>query len=294
MSDLVMTGTQDDPDEGSEPSPAPDGRRPRRAGRDLRAATVVGLALAVLVVGTLFFYRPAFAGVVVVVMVVAVWELAQAFYARGITIPLVPVLLGTALMLIGAFVAGTAPLVVGLGLTVAAVFVWRLGDSATGYIRDVTSGVFVVVYVPFLAGFAILMARPDDGDWRVFALLAVVAASDVGGYVIGVMIGRHPMARSVSPKKTWEGFAGSLVLGTGAGVAVAMLAFDAPWWAGVVLGVVGVIGATIGDLGESMIKRDLGIKDMSSLLPGHGGVMDRLDSMLPTAPLVWLVLTYVI
>lgn len=287
-----MTGSQEAPDE--EPEPLPSGRRkPRRAGRDLRAATAVGLGLAVLALGSLFAYRPAFAGVVVVVMAVAVWELAQAFYARGIAVPVVPVLLGTALMLIGAFVAGTAPLVVGLALTVAAVFVWRLGDNATGYIRDVTAGVFVVVYVPFLAGFAMLMARPEDGAWRVFALLAVVAASDVGGYVTGVLFGKHPLARSVSPKKTWEGFTGSLMLGTGAGVAVAMLAFDAPWWAGVVLGVVGVIGATVGDLGESMIKRDLGIKDMSSLLPGHGGVMDRLDSLLPTAPLVWLVLTYV-
>lgn len=289
---MVVTDEPAGPGEGSEEAASAGSRGPRRAGRDLRAATSVGLALAAVVLGTLFTVPAAFAGVVVVVMVVAVWELAQAFATRGVVVPVVPALLGTVLMLVGAFVAGTSPLVVALGLTVAAIWVWRLGDGAAGYLRDVTAGVFVVAYVPFLAGFAMLMARADDGHWQVFALLAVVVASDTGGYFTGVLIGRHPMARSVSPKKTWEGFSGSLLLGVAVGVAVAMLAFDAPWWSGVVLGVVGVVGATVGDLGESMIKRDLGVKDMSSLLPGHGGIMDRLDSLLPSAPLIWLVLTY--
>jgi phosphatidate cytidylyltransferase len=288
-----MTETPGGSDEEPEPPPTPSDRKSPRAGRDLRAATAVGVALGAVVISTLFLYPPAFAALVVVVMLVAVWELSQAFLSRGVAFPLVPVLLGTVLMLIGAFVAGTSPLVVGLGLTVVAVCVWRLGDPAQGYVRDVSAGVFTAVYVPFLAGFAMLMVRADDGHWQVMALLLVVVASDTGGYFTGILIGKHPMARSVSPKKTWEGFSGSLALGTAAGIAVAVLAFEAPWWAGVVLGIVGVVGATVGDLGESMIKRDLGVKDMSSLLPGHGGVMDRLDSLLPTAPLVWLVLTYV-
>ncbi|NED96944.1 phosphatidate cytidylyltransferase [Phytoactinopolyspora alkaliphila] len=288
-----MTDKPTDPEEGSRPSPDAGAHGARRAGRDLRAATAVGVGLGAIVVSTLFLYPPAFAALVLVVMVVAVWELAQAFATRGIAVPLVPALLGSVIMLVGAFVAGTAPLVVGLALTVAAILVWRLGDHSAGYVRDVTAGVFSVVYIPFLAGFAMLMARADDGHWQVFTLLAVVVASDTGGYFTGVLFGKHPMARTVSPKKTWEGFSGSLLLGVGAGIAVAVLAMDAPWWSGVLLGVVGVIGATTGDLGESMIKRDLGIKDMSSLLPGHGGIMDRLDSLLPTAPLVWLVLTYV-
>lgn len=287
-----MTDHPTGSDDAPEPTPEPgDGGR---AGRDLRAATAVGVGLAALAIGTLFLYRPAFAGLVVVVMVVAVWELAQAFTVRGVSVPLVPAVLGTVLMLVGAYVAGPSPLVVILGMTVAALSVWRLGSGAAGYLRDVTAGVFVVGYVPLLAGFAVLMARADDGHWQVFALLAVVVASDVGGYFTGVLVGRHPMAPSVSPKKTWEGFGGSLLLGSGTGVAVVMLAFDGPWWVGIVLGLVGVFGATIGDLGESMIKRDLGIKDMSALLPGHGGLMDRLDSLLPTAPLVWLVLTYLL
>jgi phosphatidate cytidylyltransferase len=255
---------------------------------------MVGAGLAVVVLASLFAWRPAFVGLVVLVMVLAVWELAQALQAKAITIPLVPVLLGTVLMLLGAYAGGESPLMVGLALTVPAVGVWRFGDHSPGYVRDVTAGVFIAVYVPFLAGFAMLLLRPEDGPWRVLALLAVVVASDTGGYVAGVLFGRHPLAPTVSPNKSWEGAVGSLLLGVGIGVLVAVFAFDAAWWTGVVLGLVGVLGATLGDLGESMIKRDLGIKDMSSLLPGHGGLMDRLDSMLPAAPLIWLVLTYVV
>ena len=269
-------------------------RRHGRAGRDLRAATLVGLGLGAVVLGTLFLLEQAFAGFVVLVMVVAVWELATALGGRAVQVPVVPVVLGTVLMLAGAYLGGGSPLLVGLGLTVAAVCVWRLGDPRPGYLRDVSAGIFTSVYVPFLAGFAMLMLRPDDGAWRVFALLVVVVASDTGGLLAGVLAGRHPMAPSVSPKKSWEGFGGSLLLGVGVAVPVAVYAFDAPWWTGVVLGVVGVVGATLGDLGESLIKRDLGIKDMSQLLPGHGGLMDRLDSLLPSAPLVWLVLEYVV
>ena len=109
--------------------------------------------------------------------------------------------------------------------------------------------------------------------------------SDIGGYAAGVLFGKHPMAPSVSPKKSWEGFAGSVVACVVGGVAlVVRWLLDGPWWAGVVLGAVAAVGATLGDLCESMIKRDLGIKDMGSILPGHGGLMDRLDSLLHRRP----------
>jgi phosphatidate cytidylyltransferase len=262
-----------------------------RAGRDLRAATVVGLGLAVLVVGTLFVWKAAFAGLAVVAVALAVWELGQALAVRGIRVPVVPVLLGSVLMVVGAFVGGYQTLVVALGLTVVAVLVWRLGDQAPGYVRDVTAGVFAAVYVPFLAGFAMLLLRPDDGPWRVLTCILVVAASDTGGYLAGVLAGRHPMAPTVSPKKSWEGFAGSVVACVGIGILAVIVLLDGQWWAGAVLGAAAVVTATLGDLGESMVKRDLGIKDMSALLPGHGGIMDRLDSLLPTAPIAWLILT---
>jgi phosphatidate cytidylyltransferase len=262
-----------------------------RAGRDLRAATAVGLGLAALVFGTLFVWKPAFVGLAVVAVTVAVWELGNALAAGGVRIPLVPVLLGSVLMIVGAYVGGDGTLVVALGLTIVAVVVWRLGETEPGYPRDVTAGIFVAVYVPFLASFAMLLLQPDDGPWRVLTCILVVAASDTGGYVAGVLVGRHPMAPTVSPKKSWEGLAGSVLACVVVGVFAVVVMLDGDWWAGAALGAAAVITATLGDLGESMIKRDLGRKDMSTLLPGHGGIMDRLDSLLPTAPVAWLILT---
>jgi len=120
-------------------------------------------------------------------------------------------------------------------------------------------------------------------------ILAVVL-SDTGGYAAGVLFGRHKLAPRVSPAKSWEGLGGSLVM-TIVGTAVSVpLLLDGAWWQGALIGAAVVVTATLGDLGESLLKRDLGVKDMGSLLPEHGGVMDRLDSLLPTAPVVALLL----
>ena len=268
------------------PEPAGHGR----AGRDIRAAVLVGLVLAALVVGTLLLYKPAFVALVVVAICLAVLELSTALGQRAVRVPLVPVLLGAVAMLVGGFAAGPSALTVALALTVLAVVVWRLGEGQEGYVRDTTAGVFTALYVPFLAGFAMLLLRPDDGAARVATFLLVAVASDVGGYAVGVLAGRHPLAPSISPKKSWEGFGGSVLACVLVGAGSVVLLLGGHWWAGVLLGLVTAVSATLGDLGESMIKRDLGIKDMGSLLPGHGGLMDRLDSLLPTAPLTWLVL----
>jgi phosphatidate cytidylyltransferase len=170
------------------------------------------------------------------------------------------------------------------------VLLWRLTDGMRDAARDVAASVFVAAYVPFLAGFAMLMLAEDDGPQRIVVYVAVVVANDVGGYAAGVMFGRHPMAPTVSPKKSWEGFAGSLALGAVTGVVLVRLLLDGPWWLGALVGAVAVVTATVGDLSESLLKRDLGVKDMGTLLPGHGGMMDRLDSLLPTAPAVYLLL----
>jgi phosphatidate cytidylyltransferase len=262
----------------------------RGPGRDLPAAVAVSLVLATLVLGGLFVVKDAFVVLTAAAMVVALWELAKALGTHGVRVPLVPLMVGAPAVLAGAYLGGPRLQLLALSLCVVALAAWRLAGPAAGYARDVTSGILAALYVPFLAGFAVLLLRPDDGPWRVVTFIVVTVSSDIGGYAVGVVLGRHPMAPTVSPKKSWEGFAGSLGACVLAGSLLVSLALDGPWWAGTLLGLAAVTTATLGDLGESLLKRDLGIKDMGSMLPGHGGIMDRLDSLLPTAPVAWLLL----
>ena len=275
---------------GSEP---PETERPAggRAGRNLGAAIGVGLGLGAVIVASLLLWRPAFVGVVTAAVLVGVVELTRALGAGRFRPPLVPLLIGALAMEGLAWTRGATGLVVGFLLTVLAVVMWRLADGPVGYLRDASSGVLVAVYVPLLAGFAILLLVPDDGAARVLAFIATVVASDVGGYAAGVLFGKHPMAPSISPKKSWEGFAGSVTLCMIVATPLVALALDGPWWGGLVFGAALALSATVGDLGESLIKRDLGIKDMGHLLPGHGGLMDRLDSLLPSAAMAYLLLS---
>jgi phosphatidate cytidylyltransferase len=266
-------------------------RRRRSAGRNLPAAIGVGAGLGALVIGTLFTFRFGFVVLLLVVICGAVWELVRAVGKAEAHPPLLPLLAGTLAMDLLAWFRGDGALAVAFLLTALACFVWRLADGPVGYLRDVSTAVFVALYVPFLAGFAVLLAVPDDGARRVVTFIATVVCSDVGGYAAGVVLGRHPMAPTVSPAKSWEGFAGSTLACVVGGTVFLTQFFGAHWWQGVLFGLAIVVTATLGDLGESMIKRDLGIKDMGSLLPGHGGLMDRLDSLLPAAAVSWVLLS---
>jgi phosphatidate cytidylyltransferase len=197
-------------------------------------------------------------------------------------------------MLVSAFIAGEEGLLVAFALTSFGVLLWRLIDGMDGAARDVAAGVFVAAYVPFLAGFAMLLVSEPDGPQRVVVFIAVTVANDIGGYAAGVLFGRHPMAPRISPKKSWEGFAGSLVLCVVVGIGLVVVLLGGSWWAGAAVGLASVVTATVGDLSESLIKRDLGVKDMGTLLPGHGGIMDRLDSLLPTAPAAYFLLALLV
>ncbi|RBY96730.1 phosphatidate cytidylyltransferase [Blastococcus sp. TF02-8] len=263
-----------------------------RAGRDLRAAIGVGLGLGAAIVGSLLVWRPAFLAVLTAAVLVAVVELARAVRAGEFHPPLVPLLVGTVAMEALAWTRGPTGLITGFFLTALAVLVWRLAGGPVGYRRDAAAGVLTALYVPLLAGFAVLLLVPDDGAARVLVFIGAVVCSDVGGYAAGVLFGKHPMAPSISPKKSWEGFGGSLLACVLVGTLVLTVTFHAPWWTGVVYGVAIAVTATIGDLAESLIKRDLGIKDMGTILPGHGGIMDRLDSLLPCAALAYLLLSF--
>ncbi|TCN37633.1 phosphatidate cytidylyltransferase [Kribbella orskensis] len=262
-----------------------------RAGRNLPAAIAVGVGLGAVILGSLYWQKVLFIFVVLAAVLAAVDELVRVFRTSGATLARIPLFAGTTAMLVSAYFGGPLALLVALAFTVLATIFWRMPGGSIGFVRDVTTGVFLIAYVPLLAGFAILLVQPeDDGPQRVVTFFLVVVASDVGGYVAGVLFGKHPMAPTISPKKSWEGFAGSTLACIGAGIGSVIWLLDGEWWVGAIVGAVAVLTATVGDLAESMIKRDLGIKDMSNLLPGHGGVMDRLDSLLATAPVVWLLL----
>jgi phosphatidate cytidylyltransferase len=226
--------------------------------------------------------------------VLAVYELSYAFGADRVRVPVVPLAVGGVAIVVSAYAGGSEAMVVALALTVLGTMLWRSPENPKGYVRDVTGATFAALYVPFLAGFAALLLRPDDGADRVVVFIVLVVLNDTGGYVAGVLFGKHPMAPSVSPKKSWEGFAGSaLFCAVGGAVALPAL-LEGEAWQGALIGLVVMVTATLGDLGESMIKRDLGIKDMGSLLPGHGGMMDRLDSLLPAAPVTYLLLSWLV
>jgi phosphatidate cytidylyltransferase len=264
---------------------------PSRTGRNLPAALGVGVGLAVLVVASLFVRKEGFLVLATAAICVGVWELRDAVAQGRIHVPLVPSIAGALAMMTAAYVGGGQALTVSFGLTCVAVLLWRAVDGLAAAVRDIAGGIFVAAYVPFLASFSILMLAGPNGAWRVFVFILVTVCSDVGGYAVGVVAGRHPMAPSVSPKKSWEGFAGSVGACVVGGALSVSLALHGPWWAGALVGVAAAVTATVGDLTESTVKRDLGIKDMGSILPGHGGLMDRLDSLLLVAPMVWALLT---
>ncbi len=265
--------------------------RASRAGRNLPAAIGVGLGLGAAILVSLLTVRQSFVGVVAVAVAVATWELTGALRrGAGIEVARWPVLVGGQAMVWLSWPFGRDAVLAAFVVTLLACLLWRLRGGVDGYLRDVTASVFTAAYVPLFASFAAMMVLPADGTHRVLCFLILVVSSDTGGYIAGVLFGKHPMAPTISPKKSWEGFAGSLVAGVVAGALALTLMLDGRWWQGVLFGAALVATATLGDLVESVIKRDLGIKDMGTLLPGHGGLMDRLDSLLPSAVVSLLLL----
>ncbi|WP_458779040.1 phosphatidate cytidylyltransferase [Arthrobacter sp. D3-16] len=280
------------------------GKQPRtnptpKAGRNLPAAVVVGLAMLFAVLGGLLFLPLGFVAVTTAFAVFGVWEIYRALEANGTRMPIVPVMTGTVAMPFAAYFGGIESLLFGMLLSSVAVLLWRSIESAAGSANSIFAGVFTLGWVPFFISFAALPLHASggatplglwpggtipDGAWQVAVMLLLVVSNDTFGYLVGASLGKHPMAPKISPKKSWEGFAGSIGGAILIGILASLFLLDKPWWVGVLLAVGLVAASTAGDLAESMVKRELGVKDMSSILPGHGGVMDRLDSIVFAAP----------
>ena len=267
-----------------------------RAGRDLPAAIAVGVVLGAMAIGILLFAPIWWLALVAVAIAIATHEVIRRMREHGYALPVVPLLVGGQAMIWLTWPYGAAGLLGAYGGTVIVCMVWRLlgqglGQPPVNYLGDIAAAVLLATWVPMFAAFSALLIFADDGGVRVFTVIVTVVFADIGGYVAGVLFGRHLMVPAISPKKSWEGLGGSLLFGIGAAVVTVTFLLDKPAWVGVPLGLMLVITGVLGDLVESQVKRDLGIKDMGTLLPGHGGLMDRIDAMLPSAVAGWAVLT---
>ncbi|MBW3084499.1 Phosphatidate cytidylyltransferase [Austwickia sp. TVS 96-490-7B] len=289
----VAPTTTDESAAMSEPTPVVSTGPTPAAGRNLPAAIGVGVFLGALIVASLLVVPWGWVLLSTVFLMVGVDELRRGFAAGQVNVPFVPCLVATAVMGPAAYIGGAGALLLTMPATILLLVMWRAAHGLDGAARDVSAGAFVVGYAPFQAAFTALMVAQPDGVRRIVVFVLISIASDIGGYAVGVVAGRHPMAPTVSPKKSWEGFLGSMVACVGVGTVSVPLAFGAPWWAGAAMGFVVVWLATLGDLVESMIKRDLGIKDLGRILPGHGGIMDRIDSLLVVAPAAWWMMSVI-
>jgi phosphatidate cytidylyltransferase len=262
-----------------------------RAGRNLFFALGTGLALGAVFVVSLLWMQEIFVGLVAVIVSIALLELAAAFRGSGRRVPRIGVILGGLIVVGSAWWFGAEGMLVGLFAGSLLLTVWRLIEGLVPrwevppktLLRDIFSGLFSLVYVPFLAGFTVLLVREPNGQWWVLTLVAVVVSADIGAYAAGVTLGKHKMTPRISPNKTWEGFAGAAVASCVTAIVMTTLLLEQSWWVGLVMGLLLLVSATGGDLTESLIKRNLGVKDMSTWIPGHGGFLDRLDSILPSA-----------
>ena len=259
----------------------------KRVGRNLVNSTIVGVLLLVVIFGSAFYIQGAFALLVWLAIMVAIRELKLAYRHGGIEVPEHGLQIAATFMIIATWFGKVSSLAVATAIVIPNVMSYLLLRSPKDFVKRATASAFALFYIPFLAGFILLLAHNEDGGSRILALIVLVACNDTFAFLSGVLFGKHLMAPHVSPKKTWEGFIGAIIATTIGAALVLYFSFHKPWYFGAILGVVGVVTATFGDLIESAIKRDLGIKDMGSILPGHGGILDRIDSMLFTAPAVW-------
>ncbi len=265
----------------------------KKAGRKLLPSIGVGLSLISLVWFALSYQREIFAIVVAIAVVLGVREIVRAFAAHSITVSFNGLALAAIGLSYAAWNGGVAGLAIATAIAFPLLLIRALVQGPEGFVAKATGTTFALLYLPFLAGFLILLARPSTGFQRVMTFMVLVGCNDTFGYIVGVLMGKHPLVPKISPKKTWEGLAGSTVFTVVGGCLAFKYIMDMHWWIGIIVGLMIVFTATCGDLIESAMKRDMSLKDMGSLLPGHGGMLDRLDSVVLSAPAMWLALELV-
>ena len=264
-----------------------------KAGRKLLPSILVSLTLVALVWLTLAYARVLFAVLIAIAVSLGVREIARAFSAAGTRISMRTLVVATCGLTYASWSAGVEGLALATAIALPVLLISRLRKGPQDFVKSATATTLALIYLPFLAGFLVLLARPDDGLARVMTFVILVGCNDTFGYLVGVMIGRHPLVPTISPKKSWEGLMGSIAFTCLGGALSFYYILDLQWWVGIIVGLMIVFTATSGDLIESAMKRDLSLKDMGSLLPGHGGMLDRLDSVLLSAPALYLALELV-
>ena len=264
-----------------------------RAGRKLGPSILVSLAILAVVFVTISFAPPLFAIFAWVAILLAGRELTKAYKAGGIDLPVNAISVAITLLLAAAWFGRVSGLAVAIAIAIPCVLVYMLLRDPKDFVRKSTAAAFAIFYLAFLGGFILLLAHDKDGLARIFTLVVLVSCNDTFAYIFGVLIGKHPLAPAISPKKTWEGLVGSIIATTIGSALVFQFALDHTWWIGAGIGLVAVVTSTCGDLIESAVKRDLAIKDMGTILPGHGGILDRIDSVLFTGPAVWFALEFI-
>jgi phosphatidate cytidylyltransferase len=265
----------------------------KKAGRKLGPSILVSLAILAVVFLTISFAPPLFAIFAWVAILLAGRELTRAYRVGGIDLPDNAISIAITLLLAAAWFGRVSGLAVAIAIAIPCVLVYILLRDPKDFVRKSTAAAFAIFYLAFLGGFILLLAHDKDGLARIFTLVVLVSCNDTFAYLFGVLIGKHPLAPQISPKKTWEGLIGSVIATTIGAALVFEFALDHNWWIGAAIGLGAVVTATCGDLIESAVKRDLSIKDMGTILPGHGGILDRIDSVLFTGPAVWFALEFI-
>jgi phosphatidate cytidylyltransferase len=264
-----------------------------RAGRKLIPSIAVGLSLVALIWLSLAFERTAFAFVLSLALVLATKELSAALNSVGFVNSFRTLAVAVVTISFSTWFAGINGLVIATATSFTAIVLFSLRHGTDNFVKRASSTALALTYLPLLGGFIMLIARPSNGLAAVMTFLLIIGCNDTFGYLVGVLIGKHPLAPAISPKKSYEGLVGSLV-GTmvGGGLTFHYI-LGSDYRYGIVTGLVIVFTATSGDLIESAMKRDMSIKDMGNILPGHGGMLDRLDSAIFSAPAFYLALEVV-